>query len=45
VSAPDIVVVMADQLAPHSIDAYGHPLVRTPHIDALASRGVRFDAA
>ena len=42
---PNIVLVMADQLAPHFTGAYGHPLVKTPHIDALAARGARFDAA
>ncbi|WP_170606277.1 choline-sulfatase [Ruegeria arenilitoris] len=42
---PNIVVVMADQLAPHFCGPYGHPSVKTPHIDALASRGMRFDAA
>ncbi len=42
---PDILLVMADQLAPHFTSTYGHPLVRTPHLDALAERGVRFDAA
>ncbi|MCG7522187.1 choline-sulfatase [Ruegeria sp. Ofav3-42] len=42
---PNIVVVMADQLAPHFCGAYGHPTVRTPSIDALAARGMRFDAA
>ncbi|MEM1382616.1 MAG: choline-sulfatase [Pseudomonadota bacterium] len=43
--APNIVLIMADQLAPQFTGAYGHPLVKTPHIDALAARGVRFDAA
>ncbi|MBP0483403.1 choline-sulfatase [Sagittula salina] len=42
---PNIVVIMADQLAPHFVGAYGHPTVKTPHIDALAARGMRFDAA
>ncbi|MEM6973997.1 MAG: choline-sulfatase [Pseudomonadota bacterium] len=42
---PNIVVLMADQLAPHFLGAYGHPVARTPHIDALAARGMRFDAA
>ncbi|MEM8922526.1 MAG: choline-sulfatase [Actinomycetota bacterium] len=42
---PNIVLVMADQLAPHFTGTYGHPLVTTPHLDALAERGVRFDAA
>jgi choline-sulfatase len=44
-SKPNIVVIMADQLAPQWTGAYGHPLVKTPHIDALAARGTRFDAA
>ncbi len=42
---PNIVLIMADQLAPHFTGAYGHPLVKTPHIDTLAGRGTRFDAA
>lgn len=42
---PNIVVVMADQLSPQWMGTYDHPLVKTPHIDALASRGMRFDAA
>lgn len=42
---PNIVVIMADQLAPHFTGAYGHPVARTPHLDALAARGMRFDAA
>ncbi|MXZ98189.1 MAG: choline-sulfatase [Acidimicrobiaceae bacterium] len=44
-SRPNILVVMADQLAPHFTGAYGHPLVRTPAMDGLAGRGARFDAA
>ena len=44
-SKPNILVVMADQLAPHFTGAYGHPLVRTPAMDAVVDRGVRFDAA
>jgi len=44
-TAPNIVIIMADQLAPQFTGTYGHPLVQTPHINALAARGVRFDAA
>ena len=44
-SRPNILVVMADQLAPHFTGAYGHPLVRTPALEDLAERGTRFDAA
>ncbi|MEM7471714.1 MAG: choline-sulfatase [Pseudomonadota bacterium] len=42
---PNIVVIMADQLAPHFTGAYGHKTVKTPHMDALGARGMRFDAA
>lgn len=41
----NIVIVMADQLPPHFLAAYGHLTVKTPHIDALAREGLRFDAA
>ena len=43
--SPNILVIMADQLAPHFCGTYGHPLVKTPNIDALANDGMRFDAA
>ncbi len=36
---------MADQLAPQFTATYGHPIVQTPHLDELAARGTRFDAA
>ncbi len=42
---PNIVLIMADQLTPFTTGAYGHPLVKTPAMDALAARGVRFDSA
>jgi len=42
---PDIVVIMADQMTPFLLGAYGHGVVRTPNLDRLAQRGVRFDAA
>ncbi len=42
---PNIVLIMADQLAPQFTGTYGHPLVKTPHMDALAAHGARFDAA
>lgn len=42
---PNIVLVMADQLAPQFCGAYGHPLVKTPHMEGLSDRGMRFDAA
>lgn len=42
---PNIVVIMADQLSPQFCGSYGHPVVKTPHMDKLASEGMRFDAA
>jgi arylsulfatase A-like enzyme len=36
---------MADQLRADYLSCYGHPRLHTPHIDALAARGVRFSRA
>ena len=44
-ASPNILLVMADQLAPHFTGTYGHPLVSTPHLDSLAEHGALFDAA
>ncbi len=44
-SKPNILVLMADQLAPQFTGAYGHPLVQTPNIDKLAESGCVFDSA
>ncbi len=42
---PNILIIMADQLAPQFIGAHGCAFAHTPNIDALAARGMRFDAA
>ncbi|SFJ51600.1 choline-sulfatase [Halobacillus dabanensis] len=42
---PNIVLIMADQLAPDVISALGHPSVQTPNIDKLVEKGVTFDNA
>ena len=42
---PDILVLQADQLAPHFLPAYGHRVTLTPHLSALAGGGAVFDAA
>ncbi len=42
---PNILFIMADQLRWDYLGCSGHPHIKTPHIDALAMRGVRFDRA
>ena len=42
---PNLLLIMADQLAPQVLPAYGHPRVRTPHLDRLAEEGVVFENA
>ena len=42
---PNILWIMCDQLRFDYLSCYGHPTLRTPHIDALAARGVRFTRA
>jgi arylsulfatase A-like enzyme len=41
----NILFIMCDQLRWDYLSCYGHPHLQTPHIDALARRGVRFDRA
>jgi arylsulfatase A-like enzyme len=41
----NILFIMADQWRADYFGAAGHPFLRTPHIDALAARGVRFSNA
>ena len=42
---PNIVFCMCDQLRWTEVGCYGHPTIRTPAIDSLAARGVRFETA
>jgi arylsulfatase A-like enzyme len=42
---PNILVLLADQLRRDAINCFGGRDAATPHIDALAARGVRFGAA
>lgn len=41
---PNILWILAEDLSP-DLGCYDYPLVRTPHVDALAARGVRFTRA
>jgi len=42
---PNVLLIIADQMTPLLTGLYGHPVVRTPHLNSLAQKGVRFDAA
>lgn len=44
-TAPNILIILADQLVPFLTSPYGDALARTPALEALADEGVRFDAA
>lgn len=41
----NVLFIISDQHKRDVTGCYGDPMVRTPHIDALATRGVRFDNA
>lgn len=43
--APNILFIMADQLAAPVLKAYGGKTAKTPHLDKLAKEGVVFDSA
>ena len=40
---PNIIFIMADQLAASFVGCYGSGVESTPTLDSLAARGVRFD--
>jgi choline-sulfatase len=40
---PNVVIINVDQLRAFTIGCYGDPIVQTPHIDRLASGGLRFE--
>ena len=42
---PDILIVMADQMAPSALPFHGNPVTRAPALSWLAESGVVFDAA
>ncbi len=39
----NFVIFMPDELRADSVGCFGHPVVRTPHLDRLAAEGTRFD--
>lgn len=42
---PNILFILTDNQAASAIGAYGNPDIKTPHIDRLASEGMRFTRA
>jgi len=43
-SKPNVLFIICDDLN-CDLGSYGHPMVKSPHIDKLAQRGVRFENA
>ncbi|MEP3481769.1 MAG: sulfatase-like hydrolase/transferase [Fuerstiella sp.] len=43
VSKPNVVLVMADDMGWGQTGFYNHPVLKTPHLDAMAANGIRFD--
>lgn len=41
-SRPNIVVFLADDLGWGDLGCYGHPRIKTPHLDRFAKQGLRF---
>jgi len=39
---PNIIIILADDLGWGDLGCYGHPSMRTPHLDRMAREGMRF---
>ena len=44
-STPNILLIQADQMAGPALPMYGHPVVKTPHLQRLAENGTVFQNA
>jgi N-sulfoglucosamine sulfohydrolase len=42
---PNFIFFIADDISQDDFGCYGHPIIKTPHIDALAASGMRFENA
>ncbi|MEM7461508.1 MAG: sulfatase-like hydrolase/transferase, partial [Pseudomonadota bacterium] len=42
---PNLLIIMDDEHSSNALGCYGHPIVKTPNLDALAARGTMFASA
>ena len=42
-TSPNVILVMADDMGWAQTGYYGHPILKTPNLDDMARRGLRFD--
>jgi arylsulfatase A-like enzyme len=42
-TSPNFLLIITDQHRADYLGCYGHPVLRTPHIDSIAARGTRFE--
>lgn len=42
---PNILFILCDDMGYGDLGCYGQPFIRTPHLDAMASEGMRFTQA